>query len=187
MPPPRRTPPSSSNPAAVDPAWAWTFPAVCIPERAEPGKNTTALAKGKATAGPPMIAAYVTEEWERCRQNVEKDGDYTVKADGLEEYSVKMASRFYVHWRFREAQLHEEEDCDALEERIALCAEQQRVARKLLDGFPAPLRARINEQIRAYCAKEASYAARERRAAAEEDSEEDSEEEEKHEERPFDR
>jgi hypothetical protein len=169
---------------------------VRLPEPASSGGGGTA-------AGPPTIAAHATDEWERCRQNVEKDGDYTVETDGLEEYSVKMAARFYVHWRFREAHLREAPALRAAPsangeraERIALCVEQQRVARKLIDGFPVPLRARINQQIRAYCAKEACYTRREQRRRqeaeakeadeAEEEEEEAEEEEEKHEERPAD-
>ena len=100
-------------------------------------------------------------EWARCRRNVEKGGDYTPEEDGVVEYTVKMAARFYVHWTFRRRDLAAiappTHTATAL---LAFVTAQQMAARHHIDTtYDAATVQAIEHEIWAYEQKEARAAA----------------------------
>lgn len=97
-------------------------------------------------------------EWSYCKTNVLKNGDYTPKEDGVECYTIKMASRMCVHWALRQQHYASQYSNAHARHVEQFCVQQKTIARKAIDcTYVSFLRDQINQQIDVYFEKEKHY------------------------------
>lgn len=101
------------------------------------------------------------QEWVLCRENVEKNGDYTPEEDGVEAYTVKMAARFHGHWILRNNALAKVQDpTERTEHLAAFAVTQVQHAKDIIQTYPLRIQALIHEQVQMYLKKDRDYGPR---------------------------
>lgn len=101
------------------------------------------------------------QEWALCRENVEKNGDYTPEEDGVEAYTVKMAARFHGHWILRNNALAKtQEQTERTEHLEAFAATQIQHAKDIIRTYPPQIQALICKQVQLYLKKDREYGPR---------------------------
>lgn len=98
------------------------------------------------------------QEWALCRENVEKNGDYTPEEDGVEAYTIKMAARFHGHWILRNIAIAKsQEPTERTKHLAAFAATQAQHAKVLIQTYPPQIQALIRKQIQLYLKKDREY------------------------------
>lgn len=92
--------------------------------------------------------------------NVLKNGDYTPEEDGVECYTIKMASRMYVHWALRQQHYASQQSNAQAQHLEQFCTQQKNIAQKAIDCTYISLRDQINQQTDVYFEKERHYESR---------------------------
>ena len=94
-------------------------------------------------------------------ENVNKNGDYTPKEDGVEAYTVKMAARFHGHWILRKRTLAKTENTTERTEQLAAFATTQvQHAEDIIRTYPLHIQAYIHKQVQLYLKKDREYGPR---------------------------